>query len=53
MMRIRTEETRRVNAQEALSPLCWGGCGMATVEEFGRPKRSHPWRRAAPFQTQG
>jgi hypothetical protein len=53
MMRISTEETRRVIAQSALSPLCTCGNGVATFAEFGRSDRSHQWRRAAPFQPEG
>jgi AcrR family transcriptional regulator len=34
-MRIRTEETRRVIAQAALSTFCRRGYGVATLEEIG------------------
>ena len=53
MMRISSEETRRVIAQSALSPSCRHGNGVATSEEFGRSDTSYQWRRAAPFQPRG
>ena len=53
MMRISTEETRRVIAQSTLPALCRRGNGVATFEEFRRSDTSHQWRRAAPFQPQG